>query len=148
MDKQDIWRSLKHAFGKYYIDGDDMADIIDDTFGEYKIALDKVEYKYCLGDDKEVGTVLDRVCNTDFAVTQPYVAQKSSFGITPKAASITLDGYTSLLGEDLISKTDLKDIMVLDDSDYNGGDKVKTLITNFITKYNKLAVAVPESKLR
>lgn len=110
--------------------------------------MDKVEYKYCLGEDKEVGSVLERVCNTDFAVTQPYLAQKSSFGVTPKATSIKLDNYLSLLGEELISTTDLKDIMVLDERDYAGGNKVQTMIDTFITKYDKLAIAVPESKLQ
>lgn len=28
LDKQDQWRSLKHAFGKYYIDSDEFVDDI------------------------------------------------------------------------------------------------------------------------
>ena len=74
----------------------------------------------------------------DFAVTQPYLAQKSSFGVTPKAASIKLDNYDMIDGTELIKSTDLEDIMVLDESAYDGGSKVKAMISTFITKYEKL----------
>ncbi len=88
------------------------------------------------------------MCSVDFTVTQPYLAQKSSFGITPKSTSIKLDGYKDIKGDDLIQSTDLNDIMVLDESAYNGNNKTQTMINSFITKYDKLAVAVPESSLK
>lgn len=80
-------------------------------------------------------------------MTQPYLAQKSSFGLTPKSTNISLDGYQTLAGEELIRSTDLEDIMVLDQSDYAGGSKVQTLMNSFITKYEKLAITVPTTSL-
>lgn len=138
-------RSLQNAFGKYAIDS---SNFVTNTFGEYKVVLEKVEYEYCRSDEKEESTVLDRVCSVNFTVTQPYLAQKSSFGITPKATNIKLDGYQTINGENLINTTDLADIMVLDESEYDGGNKVDAMINTFITKYNKLAIAVPESSLK
>lgn len=102
--------------------------------------MDKVSYKYCLGDNKESGTEIDRVCSVNFTVTQPYIAQKSSFGLTPKATTISLDGYKMLDGTDLISNTDLSSIMVINEATYAGGRTITTMMDNFITKYKKLAV--------
>jgi len=76
------------------------------------------------------------------------LAQKSSFGITPKATNIKLDGYTTFKGEQLIRSTDLSDIMVLDESVYNGSNKVQAMINTFITKYDKLALTVPQASLK
>jgi hypothetical protein len=59
------------------------------------------------------------VCTVNFAVTQPYLAQKSSFGLTPKATTISLDGYKMINGTELIRSTDLADIMVLDSETYD-----------------------------
>jgi len=50
LDQQNQWRSLKNAFGKYYIN----TNVLDtDIFGEYKIVLDRVEYDYCRDDDEK-----------------------------------------------------------------------------------------------
>ena len=81
-------------------------------------------------------------------MTKPYLAQKSSFGLTPKATNIRLDGYTMLDGRKLIDSTDLADIMILDESDYNASNKVQAMINTFITKYDKLAITVPQSSLK
>lgn len=43
-------------------------------------------------------------------------------------------------GDDLIDSTDLADIMVLNESDYNGGNSVASMMNAFINKYGKLAV--------
>ena len=90
---------------------------------------------------------MDRVCEVNFAVTKPYLAQKSTFGLTPKATSINLDGFKNILGENLVRDTDLEDIMVLDESAYAGGNKVQAMINTFITKYNKLAITVDNADL-
>jgi len=137
---KDGYRSLDHAFGKYYITGNEFTDLVDDIFWEYKISLDSVKYDYCDNGIKKEWIEIDRVCSVDFAVTQPYLLQKSSFGLTPKASSINLDGYEMIDGTDLISSTDLEDIMVLDESEYAGGSEVQTMMDSFITKYSKLAV--------
>ena len=131
------WRSLTHAFGKYDMNSN---DFVGDVFGEYKIVLDKVAYKYCLWNNQEVGTEIDRVCSVDFAVTQPYLAQKSSFGLTPKATTVPLDGYKMINGDDLIDSTDLNNIMVLNEATYNWGNTIATMMDSFINKYAKLAI--------
>ncbi|HMS91198.1 MAG TPA: hypothetical protein PKC87_03205, partial [Candidatus Absconditabacterales bacterium] len=131
------WRSLTNSFGRYALNTD---EFVDDIFGEYKLSLDKVSYNYCLGDNEYVGTEIDRVCNVDFAVTQQYLAQKSSFGLTPRATDIPLEGYKMIDGDELIDSTDLDEIMVLDASDYDGGDEVAVMMDAFINKYAKLAV--------
>lgn len=43
-------------------------------------------------------------------------------------------------GDELIDSTDLDEIMVLDASDYDGGDEVAVMMDAFINKYAKLAV--------
>ncbi len=50
-------------------------------------------------------------------------------------------------GDDIIRSTDLDAIMVLDTSEYIGGNQVRTMINDFITKYDKLALTVPQSSL-
>ena len=87
-------RSLEHAYGKYAIDFSQIA--LGGIYGEYNIALSQVNYKYCNNGEPIDGTPIDRVCETDFAVTKPYLAQKSSFGLTPKATTVNLDGYKDI----------------------------------------------------
>jgi hypothetical protein len=115
---------------------------VDGVYGEYNLALTQVQYKYC-GENEEplVGDPIDRVCETDFAVTKPYLVQKSSFGLTPKTTdNIDLDGYLDINGDELIRKTDLDKIMVLNAKTYDGGSSVKSMMANFMTKYKKLAL--------
>ncbi len=145
LDKQDDMRSLENAFGKYYLDSNDFDS---DILGEHKLVLDKVEYTYCDGENKEHKTAVGSICSVNFAVTQPYLAQRSTFGITPKATNIKLEWYQTINGEDLISTTDLEDIMVLDESEYDGGSDVDALMTSFINKYERLAITVPQSSLK
>ncbi len=138
LDKQDERRSLQNAFGKYYTFMNDA--VIDGTFWEYKIVLSKVTYNYCMDGGTYKWTQVDRVCTVDFTVTRPYLAQKSSFGLTPKATTISLDNYKMINGTELVSSTDLSDIMVLNASTYDGGNVIKTMMNSFITKYSKIAI--------
>lgn len=140
--------SLQNAFGKYYTTLSE--NTINGIYGEYKLRLQAVNYEYCDGTSWQDGTPMNRVCEVNFTVTKPYLAQKSSFAVnaTPKATDISLDGYKTLDGEDLIKSTDLADIMVLDESNYDGGSKVDTMINTFITKYDRLALTVPQSSLK
>jgi len=134
----DIWKdrwSLQHAFGKYYFQIPTVS-----TYGEYKIVLDEIRYDYCDWDDRQTWVPVKRLCDVDFVLTKPYLAQKSSFGVTPKATNIKLQGFKDIKWNDLINKTDLASIMVLDESDYNGWTKIKSLMTTFISKYEKLAI--------
>lgn len=73
-------------------------------------------------------------------MTQPYLAQKSSFGLTPRATTVPLEGYKMLNGAELINSTDLSDIMVLSEATYDGGSAITTLMNSFINKYAKIAI--------
>lgn len=76
------------------------------VYGEYALSLAQVSYEYCdaISDTEDDtvtyewvdGTPIDRVCSSDFTVTKPYLAQKSSFGLTPKSTTINLDGYRDI----------------------------------------------------
>lgn len=50
-------------------------------------------------------------------------------------------------GTKLIDSTDLADIMILDESDYNASNQVQAMINTFITKYDKLAITVDNQYL-
>jgi len=77
-------------------------------------------YNYCDGNGNEIeGTPIDRVCEVDFSVTKPYLAQKSSFGLTPKSTTINLDGYKDIFGNDIVKDTDLNKITVLNANAYD-----------------------------
>ena len=136
--QRDSIRSLKNAFGRYALTLN--KDVLDGVYGEYNLALSQVNYQYCGANGRVDGEPIDRVCETDFAVTKPYLAQKSSFGLTPKATDINLEGFMDIQGNELVTKTDLDKIMVLDGETYNGGNAVKTMMSSFITKYKKLAL--------
>ncbi len=143
-----IW-SLQNPFGRYYItmNGDILNDGNPDsekTYGEYNLALYQVTYNYCIDNNghSKPGTPIDRVCEVDFAVTKPYLAQKSSFGLTPKSTTINLGGYKDIFGHDIVQSTDLNKITVLNANAYDGGSAVKTMMGSFINKYEKLAIYV------
>ncbi|HCB51495.1 TPA: hypothetical protein DEP21_02875 [Patescibacteria group bacterium] len=137
------------AFGNYYINlkqiFDDNSQFDNDLFGEYKIRLDRVDYRYCAYDEDEddyerKDTELDNVCETNFTVTKPYLVQKSAFGLTPKATTINLDDFYDINGDKLIKRTDLEDVMILDSNDYKISN-ITNLTKTFLDKYNKLAIA-------
>jgi len=143
------WYSLQNAFGKYHtVLTEQQINAAWWVYGEYKIRLQEVQYNYCNGNQFVAGAPLDRVCEVNFALTQPYIAQKSLFATTPKSTDIRLDNYKMLDGTELIRSTDLDAIMVLDPSEYVGGIQVRTMINDFITKYEQLALTVPQSSLK
>lgn len=101
----------------------------------------EVNYDYCDGDKFVEGTPIKRVCETNFTVTKPYLIQKSSFGITPKATNnIDLDNFYGIDATKLITSTRMDEIMVLDPQEYEGGNKIQTMMDAFITKYEKIAI--------
>jgi hypothetical protein len=60
------------------------------TFGEYKVALEKIDYSLVSKDEKgnvirKPETFNDRICEVDFAVTDHYMIQRSPYGIGNKA---------------------------------------------------------------
>ncbi len=83
------WYSLKNAFGKYYTTLSQ--NELNNIYGEHKLRLEQVQYRYCNGTSFVQGTPIDRVCEVNFTVTQPYIAQKSLFAITPQTTDIRLE---------------------------------------------------------
>jgi hypothetical protein len=108
-----------------------------------------VSYEYCdaNGSRRDSREEVDRICEVNFAVTRPYLAQRSTFGLTPKATDIDLDGFKTINGVSLITDTQLDKIMTVDANDYEGGRKINTMTDAFIKKQEKLAIKIDKSKL-
>ena len=114
------------------------------TFGEYKVALEKIDYKLVSKDEK--GKVIekneifdDRICEVDFSVTDHYMIQRSPYGIGNKATA-ELNNYRLINGTtfmDQFFKTERKD-----PKDYAAPASIKSLFTTFKNKYAKLAKTV------
>ena len=114
------------------------------TFGEYKVALERIDYKLVSKDEK--GKVIeknevfdDRICEVDFAVTDHYMIQRSPYGIGNKATA-ELNNYRLINGTtfmDQFFKTERKD-----PKDYAAPASIKSLFTTFKNKYAKLAKTV------
>ena len=110
MDDDRLWKSfeakgkdfypslfMNDAPGRYYFKMKDGQTFDDNNYGEYKLVLERVKYDYCEeyeseeeneegGIDYETktrrsdGILIDRVCEVNYAVTKPYLMQKSAFG--------------------------------------------------------------------
>lgn len=123
-----------------------------DVLWEYKLRLHEVDYTYCAcGEDgfcKWKDTQINNVCEVNFPITKPYMIQKSAFGFTPKATNTAkLKNFLDIEGNELINKTDLADVMVLDEDNYDGGEDAQFLIMTEAAKIGKLAVKLDASKL-
>ena len=119
-------------------------------FGEYKIALEEVKYRKC-EKDKDWKVVLgstvyktdDRVCEVDFAVTDPYLIQKSPYGIWNKT-STPLDNYKLKNGESFMKQ--IFSTSSISDTAYAVPADTKKLFTTFKNKYSKIAKPVNVEK--
>jgi len=146
----DIFYSLQHAFGKYYFIANNSNNgfLRNETYGEYKLVLDKVRYDYCDGNNQKQWTEVDRICEVNFAVTKPYLMQKSLFWVTPKATTdIGLDKFYDMKWDKLIKSTDLSSIMKVDANDYAWWAKMDKQITDFVNKYTKLSIKIATNDL-
>ena len=121
-------------------------------FGEYKIALEKVEYKTCnISNNKDwkqlvnskVHVVDERVCEVDFAVTDPYLIQKSPYGIWNKT-STPLDNYKLKNGESFMGP--IFPTSSISTTAYAVPADTKKLFTTFKNKYSKIAKSVNVEK--
>jgi len=132
--------SLSQAMGRYYRQLP--ANI--NRFGEHKVVLEKVEYKYCDNNQNFIPNPqrVDRVCEVNFAVTRPYLVQKSAFSNTPQTTTINLSNFYAMNGSPISSLTDLSSIMVLNESQYTINPNTNLLMHNFVSKYKQLAVVV------
>jgi hypothetical protein len=110
-------------------------------FGEYKIALKSVTYDICSdGKDGSSITVNDRVCEVDFAVTDPYMVQKSTYG--SNALDTPLKNYKTKNGYTLFDIT--KEV---NPTDYSVPANLATTFDKFVSKYSKLAKATGKTNL-
>ena len=111
------------------------------TFGEYKVALEKIDYSLVSKDEKgkiteEKKIFDDRICEVDFAVTDHYMIQRSPYGIGNKATA-ELNNYRLINGTTFMDqffkneRTDAKE--------YKTPASIKSLFTTFKNKYAKLA---------
>ena len=118
------------------------------TFGEYKVALEKIDYSLVSKDEKgkiteEKKTFDDRICEVDFSVTDHYMIQRSPYGIGNKATT-ELNNYRLINGTTFMDqffkneRTDAKE--------YKTPASIKSLFTTFKNKYAKLAKTVKDVK--
>jgi len=121
-------------------------------YWEYKLVLEEVEYKYC---DKLQWTWKDwqrygAVCEVNFAVTKPYVMQISTFGANPVAATQPnfLNDFYDMNWNRIIKKTDLEDIISVDNDTYAISYDVNDKFNEFKEKYWKIAVKVNTNRVQ
>lgn len=141
--------SAGRSLGKYirqYVD----TGLVKNVFGEYKLALETVSYNYCDNNSQQqIGIPLDRVCEVDFTVTRPYVMQKNTFSAIPKVTTeVNLNNFFDMFGKPIMDSTDIRDIMVVDESKYDGGTDVNNLMRDFIEKQKKLALTIDRSQIQ
>ena len=117
-------------------------------FGEYKIALEKVEYKTCnISNNKDwkqlinskVHVVDERVCEVDFAVTDPYLIQKSPYGIWNKATK-DLNNYKLKNGKSFMES--IFPTSSISTTAYSVPAGTENLFRTFKNKYSKIAKSV------
>lgn len=121
-----------------------LASRIISNFGEYKIALEQIDYDYVSKDAQ--GKVIrtsktfdDRICEVDFAVTDHYMIQTSPYGIGNKATT-ALSQYKLMNGISFMDQF-FKTTKV-DAKEYAAPTNIKSLFTTFKNKYAKLAKPV------
>ena len=120
-------------------------------FGEYKIALEEVKYRKCEGKDKDWKVILgstvyktdDRVCEVDFAVTDPYLIQKSPYGIWNKATE-DLNKYKLKNGESFMGP--IFPTSSISTTAYSVPAGTENLFRTFKNKYSKIAKSVNVEK--
>ena len=118
--------------------------------GEYKLALEDVGYKRCTTDKDGKGTAGNLrwegeiICEVDFAVTEPYLIQKSPYGIGNKATTdltkYQLKNGTNFMGE-FFKTTEISN------KAYETPKNMKNLFTQFKNKYQKLAKSLGNNGL-
>lgn len=114
---------------------------------EYKIVLERVDYDVCNPVTKQ-RTWWKRsgpVCEVNAAITRPYAMQISTFGAKPigvLGGNKFLYNFYDMQWKDLLDKTDLGQIMNIEDAQYSNEANVQDEINKFRNKYEKLAIKV------
>jgi uncharacterized repeat protein (TIGR01451 family) len=135
----------RDAFGKYsYPISNNIQEL-----GEYKLVLEAVRYEYCDMEEEFIRrpSILERVCEVNFTITQPYFMQRGAFGEIRQASNIDLSKFTTLQNESIVTRTDLQNVTVQSTASYNGGTQLNSTINNTVSKYSKLAAKVNDNSL-
>ena len=117
------------------------------TFGEYKVALEKINYTLVSKDGK--GNIIreknktsdDRICEVDFAVTDHYMIQRSPYGIGNRATK-DLKAYKLMKWDSFISDGKLFGTERAVEQDYAPSKELQKQFITFKNKYAKLAKPV------
>jgi hypothetical protein len=111
------------------------------TYWEYKLALEKVEYQYCSQDwTWKDGALYDAVCEVNFALTKPYIMQVNTVWVPKATSSDFLERFYDIAWHKI--QTDINNIVKVSESSYNETQNVKSQVSQFKNKYEKLAVQV------
>ena len=113
------------------------------TFGEYKVALEKINYTLVSKDEKgkiteEKKVFNDRICEVDFAVTDHYMIQRSPYGIGNKATK-DLKAYKLMKWDSFISNGKLFGTERAVEQAYAPSKELQKQFITFKNKYAKLA---------
>ena len=116
------------------------------TFGEYKVALERIDYNLVSKGEKDKLTEEkknfdDRICEVDFAVTDHYMIQRSPYGIGNKATK-DLKAYKLMKWDSFISDGKLFGTERAVEQDYAPSKELQKQFITFKNKYQKLAKPV------
>lgn len=132
--------------GRYIRSVNSLFDGNRDTYGEYKLVLEEVNYKYCNPDTQEWTDwkLFEWICEINFALTKPYLMQISTFGLDPIATDAWdfLKDFYDMRWKSLIDSTDIRDTMDVETRDYGFDTSVSTQMDSFKNKYESLSIAV------
>ena len=121
-------------------------------FWEYKLSLEKIEYKTCTSVVNNKGATTyrvdrawktDRVCEVDFVVTDPYLIQKSPYGIWNKATK-DLNKYKLKNGKSFMES--VFPTSSISTTAYSVPAGTENLFRTFKNKYSKIAKSVNVEK--
>ncbi len=102
---------------------------------EYKIKLKKVEYQVCDWSNWTNWSYDNTICEMNFAVTRPYLLQRWSTLSTVN--NDVLANFYAINGTPIVPASQLQNITV---SSYNWWENLSYILSDFISKYEKLAV--------
>lgn len=111
---------------------------------EYKLSLKDVGYRTCTTDEKgkgKSGTLKwegEEICEVNFAVTDPYLVQKSPYGEV--SSSTPLRNYQTKRGEPLFNTE-----KSVNASNYKVPASLSKTYDRFVAKYSKLAKKVKDN---
>lgn len=128
--------------GSYIIQGTEFQELLaraNNSKGEYKLELSEVKYNYCDGQNWKEGAPYKRVCQIDFAVTEPYLMQK---GVVTSQTNTNLSSYKLLNGGPLFPLNTQTDVNQITTSNYGTlTNRLKQLTEDLIAKYERTAVS-------